>query len=556
MSSTPGSTTSRTLAGHDDIDNIDNIVIRDVDSVQEVVDPRLSLSSRPSADQLDRSFSREVIDTIRGDHHHRPDIVNEKEQGTSSSESPEIFYVDWDKGDLRNPANFSHRRKWAITVTASALTAMVASDASTYAMGYASMTRDLNCSTLQATVGLSVYALGFGLFPLFFAPLSEEFGRQPLYIVTTFIYMSMHIGVALAKNIQSVIVFRFIAGAAGSTGSTMVGGTIADIWAPHERGLPMATFSIAALTGTGFGPLFAGWIAMNPHLEWRWIQWLHLIVTGILFVVILVVMKETRSSVLLTRVAKKLRKRTGDNRYRARIEDERSSLRTLIMISCTRPIHLLLTEPVVASFSLWIGFAWGILYVLIESVSPAFTQLHHFNLGQVGSVFSTLIIGSLLGYASNMLYQEKIYDAKFKIRGHEARLYSSCFAGVLFPISMFLYAWTSLPQVHWIGMAIGITLFMWTIFIIYLAVFTYLADCYGPYASSALAGQSLCRNLAGAAFPLFTQQMYARLTFKWANTLFAFIALLMLPIPFILFRWGPQIRARSKFASQVPAFGS
>ena len=37
-----------------------------------------------------------------------------------------------------------------------------------------------------------------------------------------------------AKNIQSVIIFRFIAGAAGSTGSTMVGGTIADIWAPHE----------------------------------------------------------------------------------------------------------------------------------------------------------------------------------------------------------------------------------------------------------------------------------------------------------------------------------
>ena len=49
-------------------------------------------------------------------------------------------------------------------------------------------------------------------------------------------------------------------------------------------------------------------------------------------------MKETRSSVLLTRLAKKMRKETGDNRYRARIEDERASLRTLIYISCTRPI--------------------------------------------------------------------------------------------------------------------------------------------------------------------------------------------------------------------------
>ena len=49
-------------------------------------------------------------------------------------------------------------------------------------------------------------------------------------------------------------------------------------------------------------------------------------------------MKETRSAVLLTRLAKKLRKETGDARYRARVEDERTSLRTLIYISCTRPL--------------------------------------------------------------------------------------------------------------------------------------------------------------------------------------------------------------------------
>ena len=60
-------------------------------------------------------------------------------------------------------------------------------------------------------------------------------------------------------------------------------------------------------------------------------------VAGILFLFVLFVMKETRSSVLLTRLAKKLRKETNDKRYRARIEDERGSLRSLILISCTRP---------------------------------------------------------------------------------------------------------------------------------------------------------------------------------------------------------------------------
>ena len=74
---------------------------------------------------------------------------------------------------------------------------------------------------------------------------------------------------------------------------------------------------------------------------------------------------------------------------------------------------------------------------------------------------------------------------------------------------------------------------MWALFIIYLAVFTYLADCYGPWASSALAGQSLFRNLMGMAFPMFTAQMFARLTYHWANTLFALIAVLMIPIPYV-----------------------
>jgi len=92
---------------------------------------------------------------------------------------------------------------------------------------------------------------------------------------------------------------------------------------------------------------------------------------------------------------------------------------------------------------------------------------------------------------------------------------------------------------------------MWGTFIVYLGVFSYLADCYGPYASSALAGQSLARNVLGTIFPLFTQQMYRKLTFKWANTLFGCVALLMLPIPFVLFYYGPKIRMMSKFSRKV-----
>lgn len=79
-------------------------------------------------------------------------------------------------------------------------------------------------------------------------------------------------------------------------------------------------------------------------------------------------------------------------------------------------------------------------------------------------------------------------------RGPEARLYWPCIAAVIFPVGMFIYAWTTFSKVHWIALVIGLVvrlrpindvpsradiqpqLIFWAIYIIYLAVFTYLAD--------------------------------------------------------------------------------
>ena len=64
-------------------------------------------------------------------------------------------------------------------------------------MGFPSMTKDLNCTDFQATIGLSVYALGFGVVPLLSSSLSEEFGRRPLYIGSVIGFILMHLMVAV-----------------------------------------------------------------------------------------------------------------------------------------------------------------------------------------------------------------------------------------------------------------------------------------------------------------------------------------------------------------------
>ncbi|GBE86348.1 MFS general substrate transporter [Sparassis latifolia] len=545
------------------------LVIHGLEDVHEPIDPRISPSDRPASEVLDESYTHQFSDYMHHrDHHHAHDhhdesdleaqrssiekhlakVESHPESQTKPEEEP--LYIEFDKGDKRDPVNFCDKRKWMITLSACWFSVLVASSSAAYALGFPSMMRDLNCTEFQATIGLSLYALGFGIVPLVSASFSEEFGRQPLYLWSGVGFVLMQIMTALAKNVQTVMIGRFLAGAFGSTGSTMVGGTVADIWMPHQRGFAMSMFTTAAIGAIGLGPVASGWIEQNRHLEWRWIQWIHVIFSGVFVLLNLTLMKETRASVLLVRLAKKMRKETGDHRYRARVEDERASLTTLIYISCTRPIYLLITEPVVLSFTLWIGFVWGILYTMIESIGPVFQKLHGFNSGETGTVFSCLILSCVLGVIGNV-WQERLYLKYVEMRGPEARLFAPCVAAIVFPAGLFIYAWSTYSHVYWISLCVGIVLIMWALWVVYLAVFTYIADCYGPFASSALAGQSLFRNLMGMAFPLFTQQMFARLTYHWANTLFALIAVVLIPIPYVLFFKGPAIRARSKFAKQV-----
>ncbi|KAG5651569.1 hypothetical protein H0H81_008217 [Sphagnurus paluster] len=183
----------------------EGVVGKPLKDIGEPIDPRLSLSSRPRDDQLDDGLVKQLSHLVHSEHH-KGDLEK------ISVDSDEIIYfLAWVK-QLK----------------------IKASCASTYNMGFPSMLRDLNCTPFQANVGLSVYALGFGVVPLVTASFSEEFGRHPLYLGSAVGFLLMYVVVAMANNIQTVIVGRLLQGAFGSTGATMVGGTITDIWSPRE----------------------------------------------------------------------------------------------------------------------------------------------------------------------------------------------------------------------------------------------------------------------------------------------------------------------------------
>jgi MFS family permease len=95
-------------------------------------------------------------------------------------------------------------------------------------------------SSLLATFVVSVFVLGFAFGPLLLAPLSEMYGRSPVYHTCNVLFLVFTIGCAVAKNMGMLIAFRFLAGFAGVATVSCGSGTIADIMPPESRGRAMA----------------------------------------------------------------------------------------------------------------------------------------------------------------------------------------------------------------------------------------------------------------------------------------------------------------------------
>ncbi|WRT64796.1 uncharacterized protein IL334_001730 [Kwoniella shivajii] len=464
-----------------------------------------------------------------------------------------ILWVDFPSASPQNPFYFTQTRKYGITIVATLFTLMTSINVGAFSIGMDSLIRDLDCTREQAAIGLGIYNFGFAATPLILAPLSEEFGRRWTYVVAVILYLIFHIMIALAKNLPTMLLARLLQGCSGSCAATLVGGTIADIYVPADRGLPSAIFAFAAIAGSGIGPFIFCWVETNPKLQWRWIWWIQAMMIAALIIPIFLVMRETRETIILRRRAKRLRKERGihdGGRYTARSEVQKVNFIQAMTSSSLRAITFLIVEPILLFFSLWMGIGWGVLYTMITGLSYNFKGVYGFDTNQVGLAYISITVGGVLGFGFNFL-QDAIYRRKVEKRGIEARLYAPMVAGLALAAGCFIFGFTSISSISYIVPCFGIVIIIAAVFTIYISAFVYISECYGSYASSAIAAQSFLRNTFGGAFTFFTLQMYDALTPKWTTFTWGCVALLLAAVPFVAFYFGPRLRARSKYSKQL-----
>ncbi|KAF8916675.1 major facilitator superfamily domain-containing protein [Mucidula mucida] len=425
---------------------------------------------------------------------HSTILVSEpKPEPGKNSSAVDPFLVQLTQDDSINPQNWSRLRKWFITNICGILVLNVTFASAAAAGIVADLRQQYGFGQEVGVLVISLFVAGFVVGPLLWGPLSEEFGRKPIFVVTFTVYMFFQMGMALADNTGSLLVLRFFGGVFAAGPLTNSGAVISDIWGTRDRGKALAIFVAAPFAGPALGPTVAGFISVGGA-SWRWLFWVLMMFAGACLIAILLFIPETYRPILLVHKAKQLRAETGDARYYAPMERSKKTPAQQVENVLKRPFLMLVQEPMMIATTIYMSFIYGCLYLLFEAFPIVFARGHGFNAGVTGLTFLPIMVGAVL-------------------------------------------AWTSYPSVnYWAHCS-------W--WVIGLPTSRYIPHKHTLYS---LPANTVCRSIFGAVFPLFSNQMYDAMNPQWASSFVGFIALIMVPIPL----YGAVLRAKSKYAPVLP----
>ncbi|KAK5942689.1 hypothetical protein PMZ80_005255 [Knufia obscura] len=493
------------------------------------------------------SLFRLVTDQARID----DDVLNYQYEGSGSASDP--YVVTWIPDDAGNPMNWNKGLKWTIAMLVAFECFATAFSSSAFSGCLRELTAHFQASTTLLTAGISLFVLGFALGPLLWAPLSEMYGRQIIFFITFGCFTAFMGGATADSTLATLLVMRFFGGSFGSSPFTNAGGVIADIFSANERGAAMGIFALMPSLGPTTGPFISGFLGQSEG--WRPVMGLMVALGGTLWVLGTLLVPETYAPVLLRKRAAELSKRTGKV-YKTKVDIEKgeiSAARTL-GIALGRPFVLLFMEPIVLILSIYMSIVYGTLYLLFGAFPIVFQVERGWSEGVGGLAFLGVAVGMVIAIAIGGPLNKLYVKAGAKNGGvspPEARLIGCMMGAIAFPIGMFWFAWTTPRSIHWISPVLAGVPFGFGLNLMFLGITNYLIDAYTIFAASVLAANTVLRSLFGAAFPLFTRDMYSSLGTQWASSVPAFLAVLMLPAPFVLYKYGAQIRSKCVYASEA-----
>jgi hypothetical protein len=212
----------------------------------------------------------------------------------------------------------------------------------------------------------------------------------------------------------------------------MGGGTVADLWALEKVGKgPALLFILGPFLGPTLGPLAGAYILHEYNQQWRFSQWVILMVGAPVYLGILC-MKETSKAQIL-----KPKRQAGTLTASHAWTRTKHHFRNGVL----RPSRMLITEPIVLSLTTYTAYAYAMIFSFFGSLPYILELEYGFDSRQVGLAFLSVIIGYVLANFMFGAFDRTLYAKASKAAGGlpapEHRLYSALVGSFFIPIGLF-----------------------------------------------------------------------------------------------------------------------
>ncbi|KAF2828448.1 MFS general substrate transporter [Ophiobolus disseminans] len=461
--------------------------------------------------------------------------------------------VDWEgEGDRTHPFNWPKRKKALIIGCLFLMSIVSPFTSSVIAPALPNIMIDYKTSNQYlSSFVLSVYVLGYAAGPLLISPLSELYGRVPLYHICNVVFTICTWRCAYSTSLRDLAILRFFAGVGSSSVFALVPSSIADMVVKEKRGAAFAVIAIAYNLGPALSPTAGSYI--NAAWGWKWIFHVTAIMGGAVTLLAIPLLWETYEPVLLRRKAQKQSKSTGNPHLRSRLDVEVGSNKLKILSrAMVMPLRMLLAPSIVLiCFITAVGYGW--LYILYSTLPVTFLTTYGWAPKKIGLAYLGAAVGNLIGMVAGGGISDAIVKRKAAKSDHrpENRLLPMIFMWPLVGVGLIIYGWTAHYAVHWIGPMIGTAIFGAGAMSAIFFTGTYIVDAYPLHSASGMAASSVLRSLIGGLAPLFATKLYQKLNVGWAFSLLAFISLAFAPIPWVCYRYGEKWRRKERVGERT-----
>ncbi|KAK7726259.1 hypothetical protein SLS53_005971 [Cytospora paraplurivora] len=453
----------------------------------------------------------------------------------------------------RGPKDWPAARKWTATLILSAFAFLQPLSETMLSPVQEMISRDLHIiHAYDWLLVNSLILIGIGLSPLILAPLSEVYGRKPVLIIASTVFVVWNTGCGAAKTLGEILAFRLLSGFGASVADALAGGVLGDLWRAEERGRAFAIYMAAPLLGPALGPICGAFI--SEGIDWRWIFWIISIASAVVTILAIIFLRETYEPRLKQLDKRNSEKKEMDGGKRPDLLKAIVPFLRIIRSDLQRPLRMLGTQVIIQLLAGYMAILYGTMFLFLYMYPTMWTKQYGESVG-IGSLnYLSFAIGLIAGVNIAGRFSDYLY-ARLKAHNNgvgrpEFRIPPMAIGTILVPVGLLWWGWAGEAKVHWIVPNLGSLVFAAGVYICSGSVSIYTIDAYTQYAASAISTNLVLRSLTAALFPLFAPYMFDALGFGLGATALAGgFAVIGSAVVFVLWFYGERLRAHSPYCA-------